>query len=76
MEKPKPYPKLIASGIASGALYLALFLYEQEILTSFTRTDGLYPALPVLAAFVFSFVHGAFASYFWEVVGVTARPRN
>ncbi|HEX9686832.1 MAG TPA: hypothetical protein VGA25_13380 [Burkholderiales bacterium] len=73
MRRSKPYPRLIASGIVSGSLYLLLFLYEREILAAFTRTDGWYPALPVIAAFVFSFAHGAFTAYFWEVLGIRGR---
>jgi len=42
----------------------------------FTRTDGWYPALPVLTALLFSFVHGAFTGYFWQVLGVVARPAD
>jgi len=73
MKKSKPLLQLIASGIVSGALYLLLYLYEREIMAAFTRTDGWFPALPVLAAFVFSFAHGAFTAYFWEVLGIKAR---
>ena len=73
MGRRKPYPQLIASGIVSAALYLLLYLYEREILAAFTRTDGWYPALPVVAAFAFSFAHGAFTAYFWEVLGVKGR---
>ena len=76
MEESKPYLQLIASGIVSGALYLLLYLYEREILSAFTRTDGWFPALPVLAALVFSFAHGAFTGYFWEVLGVKARRKK
>jgi len=71
----KPYPQLIASGIVSAALYLLLYLYEREILATFTRTDGWYPALPVVAAFVFSFAHGVFTACFWEVLGIRGRKR-
>lgn len=73
MERPKPYLRLVVSGIASGGLYLLLYLYEREILSAFTRSDGWFPALPVIAAFAFSFAHGAFTGYFWEVLGVRAR---
>ncbi|HET9404747.1 MAG TPA: hypothetical protein VFO57_09205 [Burkholderiales bacterium] len=76
MKKSKPYLQLIASGMASGALYLSLYAYEREILAAFTRTDGWFPALPVLAAFVFSFAHGAFTGYFWEVLGIRARRKQ
>ena len=72
MEKPKPYLLLVASGFVSSALYLLLYLYEQEIMAAFTRTDGWFPALPVFAALVFSFAHGAFTGYFWEVLGIKA----
>ena len=75
MKNSKPYPQLIVSGLVSGALYLSLFLYEDEVMTTFTRSDGWYPALPVIAAFVFSFAHGAFTAYFWEVLGVQGRRR-
>ena len=76
MEDSKPYLQLIASGIVSGALYLLLYLYEREILSAFTRTDGWFPALPVLAALVFSFAHGAFTGYFWEVLGIRGRRKK
>ena len=76
MASNKPYAGLIVSGLISGALYLALFLFRHEIMAAFTRTDGWYPALPVLTAFAFSFTHGAFTGYFWEVLGITARRRE
>ena len=75
VERSKPYPQLIASGIASSSLYLLLYLYEWEILSAFTRTDSWYPALPVVAAFVFSFAHGVFTACFWEVLGVKGRKK-
>ena len=75
MGRRKPYPQLIASGIVSAALYLLLYLYEREILAAFMRTDGWYPALPVVAAFVFSFAHGVFTACFWEVLGIRGRKR-
>lgn len=72
MTTRKPYLQLIVSGIASGSLYLMLYLYEAEIMETFTRTDGFYPALPIITAFFFSFAHGAFTGYFWEVAGIRA----
>jgi hypothetical protein len=76
MEKSKPYPQLIVTGIVSAMLYLLLYSYEREIMAAFTRTDGWYPALPVIAALVFSFVHGAFTGYFWDVLDVKAKPKK
>ena len=69
----KPYLKLCLSGAVSCMLYLLLYLHEADVMRTFTRTDGFYPLLPVIAALVFSFVHGAFAGYFWDVLGITGR---
>jgi hypothetical protein len=69
----KPWLGLAISGAASALCYTLLFAYQKEVMAAFTRTDGWYPVLPVLTAFVFSFAHGAFTGYFWEVLGVTAR---
>lgn len=73
MANGKLYTGLIISGLISGALYFALLLYHEEIMEVYTRTDGWYPALPIVTAFAFSFAHGAFAGYFWEVVGIAGR---
>jgi len=69
----KPWLPLIISGVASALCYGLLFTYQKEVMAAFTRTDGWYPVLPVVTAFVFSFAHGAFTGYFWEVLGVRAR---
>jgi ribose/xylose/arabinose/galactoside ABC-type transport system permease subunit len=71
--RSKPWLGLIVSGVASALCYGALFAYQKEVMAALTRTDGWYPLLPVLTAFVFSLAHGAFTGYFWEVLGVRAR---
>lgn len=72
--KRRPWGGLLATGITTAAMYTLLFRYEREVMATFTRTDAWYPMLPVLAAFAFSFSHGAFTGYFWEVLGV--RPKQ
>ena len=72
-ERSKPWGALVISGAASALCYGLLFGYQKEVMAAFTRTDGWYPVLPVVTAFVFSFAHGAFTGYFWEVLGVRAR---
>jgi hypothetical protein len=67
---------MLATGAASALCYGLLFANETEVMTAFARTDSWYPALPVLTAFVFSLVHGAFTGYFWEVMGVVAHPAS
>ena len=71
----KPWGKLIATGIVTAMLYTLLFAFEKDVMATFTRTDGLYPLLPIAAAFAFSLSHGAFTGYFWEALGVKARPK-
>ncbi|MCC7485432.1 MAG: hypothetical protein IT529_10645 [Burkholderiales bacterium] len=70
------YWRLLVSGVLSSILYFLLYWHEEAIMATSTRTDGLYPALPVVVALVFSFVHGAFTGYFWEALGVTAHKRK
>lgn len=66
--------KLLSSAAASALCYALLFVYEKQVMASFTRTDGWYPLLSVATAFLFSLTHGAFTGYFWEALGVRARP--
>jgi len=70
----KPWLGFIASGIASGAGYALLFAYlnDKEVMSVFMQKDRWY--LPVITAFAFSLAHGAFTGYFWDVVGVRAKP--
>ncbi|MEK6246043.1 MAG: hypothetical protein AABM33_16285 [Pseudomonadota bacterium] len=71
----KTWGKLIATGTVTAMLYTLLFAFEKDVMASFTRTDGLYPLLPIAAAFAFSLSHGAFTGYFWDLLGVKARPK-
>ncbi|MFP3867896.1 MAG: hypothetical protein ACLFUU_07015 [Desulfobacteraceae bacterium] len=61
----------VAFGALSAVLYAAVFTNSTTVTTYFTM-GGLYAALPVATAMIFSFVHGAFASNFWSVLGIEA----
>jgi hypothetical protein len=63
--------KTIGLGLASAALYAAVFTHAGTVMKFFTK-GGWYAALPVATVFVFSFVHGAFASNLWSVLGIEA----
>jgi hypothetical protein len=63
--------KTVGLGIAAAALYAAVFLNADTVMKYFTR-GAWYAALPVATVFVFSFVHGAFASQFWSLMGIEA----
>jgi hypothetical protein len=63
--------KTVALGLGAAALYAAVFLNTGTVMKYFTR-GGWYAALPVATVFLVSFVHGAFASNLWSLLGVEA----
>lgn len=71
--KPKkPVGKMVLFGAASAAAYYMIFSNEALVTNTFTL-GGWHAAFPVCTAFVFSFVHGAFASNFLSVLGLEAK---
>jgi uncharacterized RDD family membrane protein YckC len=70
-KKKKALKSAIGFGVLTAALYLAVFLNEGTVMTYFTK-GGVYAALPVMTAFLFSFAHGAFTGSFWSAVGIEA----
>ena len=69
--KKKPIGMMIFAGVISIGMYVAL-LTNQDLLNSSFAKGGLYAFLPILTAFLFSFVHGSFTGNFWTVLGVEA----
>ncbi len=55
-------------GVASIALYAAVFTNSDAVL-QFCSAGGLHAVAPVAMVFVFSYVHGSFASNVWTVLG-------
>jgi len=58
-------------GLLTAAFYAAIFLNEATVMKYFTK-GGIYALLPVTAAFVVSFIHGAFTGNFWSALGIEA----
>jgi len=75
MKKKKPYLKAIVFGIISIGSYIYLFQNVGLVMEQFTR-GGKYAALPIAAAFYFSFLHGAFCSNVLEVLGLEAKKKK
>ncbi|MGH7773020.1 MAG: hypothetical protein ACREQA_12400 [Candidatus Binatia bacterium] len=71
-ERRKLLGKLLACGVFSLLLYTLMYVYENQIL-QWTSKGKWYFVLPVILAFVFSFFHGAFTGYFWEILGFKPR---
>jgi hypothetical protein len=63
--------RTIGLGLGSLALYAAVFTNSGTIMKYFTK-GGIFAALPILTVFAFSFVHGAFASNLWSLLGIEA----
>ena len=64
--------RTLALGVLTLLLYAALFLTADRLL-QLSALGGWYFLVPVTIAFAFSFAHGAFTGYFWDVLGVKAR---
>ncbi len=73
--KKKPYGKLIIAGIVSVGLY-AVLLMKQDLVNNYFALGGVYAFLPILTAFLFSFVHGSFTGNFWTVLGIEAAKKK
>jgi hypothetical protein len=70
--RKKPTGKTLLFGIFSVALYAALFANAGLVMKYFIR-GGWYAALPIATVFLFSYIHGTFAGYFWTLLGIDAR---
>jgi hypothetical protein len=67
--KKKPIGKMVLFGAMSLGAY-TLLLSNMKIVTDTFTLGGWYAVLPVGTAFLFSFVHGAFASNLLSVLGL------
>ncbi len=73
--KKKPVNKMVFMGLVSLALYGALLL-NQDIINNYIGKGGFNAFLPIVTAFIFSFVHGSFTGNFWTVLGVEAAKKK
>jgi hypothetical protein len=63
--------RTIGLGLASAALYAAVFTNSATVMSYFTK-GGIYAALPIVTVFAFSFVYGPFTSNLWSLLGIEA----
>jgi len=71
----KPYMKALFFGLISVGLYAALLVNQDYFNNTFGK-GGVYAFLPIVTAFVFSYVHGTFTGDFWTVMGVEAAKKT
>ncbi len=73
--KKKPVGAMVVMGIISLALYATLLLKPDMVNSTFAK-GGLYAFLPIVTAFVFSYIHGSFTGHFWTVLGIAAAKKK
>lgn len=73
--KKKPVGKMLVMGLISLGLY-TLLLTNQDLVNGNFAKGGWYALLPIITAFVFSFIHGAFTGDFWTVLGIEAAKKK
>jgi uncharacterized integral membrane protein len=73
--KKKPVVKMVVMGIISLAMYAFLLARQDEVNSIFGK-GGWFAFLPIITAFLFSFVHGAFTGDFWTVLGIEAAKKK
>ncbi len=72
----KNYLPFLIMGILSLSLYTLLYLFSTDIVSFAQNTNSGQKSLfliPIVIAMVFSLVHGAFTSHFWDILGVKAK---
>ncbi|QJT10321.1 hypothetical protein [Oceanidesulfovibrio marinus] len=74
-KKKRARNRAMLYGIVSVALYTAVFTNSDLVMKYFAK-GGVFAILPVAAVFVFSYVHGTFASNFWTAVGVEGNSKK
>ncbi|MHB9075065.1 MAG: hypothetical protein ACYC6G_16245 [Desulfobaccales bacterium] len=67
--------KTIGLGLGAAALLGAVFTNSDTVMKYCTK-GGIYAALPIVMVFAFSFVHGAFASNMWSLLGIEATKKT
>ena len=66
-------PKTLLFGTVSAILYTLMFIYSGELVEYAHRTrqgEHIWFFIPIVIAFVFSYVHGTFTGSFWDTLGL------
>lgn len=72
-------PKAVMFGVASTILYVLLFVHADELVDFARRSregEKIWFVVPIVVAFVFSYVHGTFTGYFWDVLGLKSAQKD
>jgi hypothetical protein len=72
--KKKPIPQMVIFGGVSLSLYIVMMTHQEWVTETYTK-GGMNFIWPIGTAFLFSFIHGAFASNFLSVLGIEAKKK-
>lgn len=64
--------QILIYGVMSIALYFLLYQFADVIL-ELSKQGHWYFSVPIVIAFIFSFVHGHFTGHFWDILGIKAK---
>jgi uncharacterized integral membrane protein len=73
-KKTKPYLSTVIFGAISISFYVLLFSNETLVTDTYTK-GGIYTLYPIGTVFLFSFIHGAFASNLLSLLGIEAKKK-
>ncbi|UCG67197.1 MAG: hypothetical protein JSW12_09515 [Deltaproteobacteria bacterium] len=73
--KKKAYKRVVIFGMLSVISYVFIFT-NQDAVIDFTTRGGIFSALPIAAAFYFSFIHGTFTSNLLSILGIEPQTKN
>tara|TARA_B100001250_G_C19653200_1_gene723649 strand:- start:389 stop:658 length:270 start_codon:yes stop_codon:yes gene_type:complete len=68
-KKKKALIRTITLGTISISSYVILFINEEWVIENFSKGSW-YAIFPILTAFLFSLVHGSFASNLIKAIGI------
>jgi len=74
-QRRKAYPRVLIFGILAVALYAAVFL-NTDLVMKYYAKGKFYCLLPVATVFIFSYIHGSFASNVWTALGICASNKS
>lgn len=72
--KTKLFLSTVIFGAISISFYVLLFTNEKLVTDTFTK-GGIYTLYPIGTVFLFSFIHGAFASNLLSLLGIEAKKK-
>jgi hypothetical protein len=72
--KTKLFLSTVIFGAVSISFYVLLFTNEKLVTDTFTK-GGIYTLYPIGTVFLFSFIHGAFASNLLSLLGIEAKKK-